>query len=309
KGERLVMEANREYWGGAPKLKQVIYYPIAEDTTRMAAVRTGEVDIAYGILPEEIAGLKVMPQLEVFSVLSNDCVGVIAYLEGDKPRIKSKVRKAMLMAIDREKIVSKILQGVGAVARSVVSAALPFFNPNLTPYPYDPKQAKALLTEAGYPDGFSSNLVVPSGFYPKDAEITQAVAAYLKQIGINLEVRLVEQSSAWPLRRVPYEFFYSGGAVMNMDGDMAFSRDYMPETSREKYNNPEVTRLIKAARASSKQDQRRELYRQVQAAIWEDMPRIQIHDVGDVWAMSKRVKNWQPRPDKTIVLKDASVEG
>jgi len=309
KGEKLVMEANPDYWGGPAKLKQVIYYPIAEDATRMAAVRTGEVDIADGVPPEEISSLKAEPHLEVFKTLSNDNVCIRTYVEGDAPRCDPRVRKAMLMAIDREAIVSTILQGVGAAARSVVSSALPFFNPNLEPYPYDPERAKALLAEAGYPDGFSSNIVVPSGFYPKDAEITQAIAAYLQQIGISLEVRLMEQSSAWPLRRVPYEFFYSGAAIINMDGDAAFYRDYMPETSREKYNNPEVVRLLNAARSSLDQDERRELYRQAQAVIWEDLPNIPIHDVGDVWAVNKRVKNWQPRPDKTVVLKDAFVEG
>jgi peptide/nickel transport system substrate-binding protein len=308
KGEKLVMEANPDYWGGPPKLEQVIYYPIAEDATRMAAVRTGEVDIAYGVPPEEISSREAEPHLEVFKTLSNDNVCIRTYLEGEAPPTDPKIRKAILMAIDREAIVNEILQGVGAVAKSVISSALPVFNPNLEPYPYDPEQAKALLAEAGYPDGFSANIVVPSGFYPKDAEITQAIAAYLQQIGVSLEVRLVEQSSAWPLRRVPYDFFYAGNAVMNMDGDMAFYRDYMPETSREKYNNPEVVRLLNAARSSVDQDERRELYRQVQAAIWEDLPNIPIHDVGDVWAVSKRVKNWQPRPDKTIILKDASVE-
>jgi peptide/nickel transport system substrate-binding protein len=190
----------------------------------------------------------------------------------------------------------------------VASSALPFFNPDLEPYPYDPERARELLAEAGYPDGFAANIVVPSGFYPKDAEITQAIGAYLQQVGINLEVRLVEQSSAWPLRRVPYEFFYAGGAVMNMDGDMAFYRDYMPDTSREKYNNLEVAGLLDAARSSVDQDARRELYRQAQAVMWDDMVRIPIHDVGDVWAVSKRVKNWQPRPDKTVILEDAYVE-
>jgi peptide/nickel transport system substrate-binding protein len=254
-----------------------------------------------------MGGLERETNLQVFTMLSNDNICIRTYLEGDAPRTAPRVRKAMVMAIDRETIVNEILRGVGAVARSVVSSALPFFNENLESYPYDPAQAKALLTEAGYPDGFSADLVVPSGFYPKDAEITQAIAAYLGEIGVSLEVRLLEQSSAWPLRRQPYEFFYAGSAVINMDGDMAFYGDYMPETSREKYNNPEVVRLLNAARASVDHAERRGLYQQVQAVIWEDMPNIPIHDVGDVYAVNKRVGNWRPRPDKTIILNHASV--
>src|SRR5499433_3188883 len=192
-GIELVLEAFPDYWRKVPSVKRVVMRSIPDETTRAAAVRTGEVDLGYlfgGAIAEE---LKRTPGIKVVAPLLYGMywLDFLDQFDPKSPWHDRRVRLAASLAIDRQAINQAEMLGLGKATGSFVPPEFDF-SLRLDPPKYDPKRAKQLMVEAGFPNGFDAGELTP---LPPYTSVGEAVGGYLQAIGIKSTVRSMERAT------------------------------------------------------------------------------------------------------------------
>jgi peptide/nickel transport system substrate-binding protein len=215
-GVELVLEAFDGYWRKAPHVKRLVMRSIPDESTRAAALKTGEVDIAYlfsGTLAEELRrtpGLKIVAPI-VYGVYWLD---FLDQWEPKSPWHDRRVRLAASLAIDRQALNQVEMLGFGRPTGSFVPPEFDFAL-KIAPPPNDPKRAKQLLVEAGYPNGFDAGDLAP---LPPYTALGEAVANYLQVIGIKSRVRTMERAAflaSWKEKKLHGLLIGATGAAGN----------------------------------------------------------------------------------------------
>jgi peptide/nickel transport system substrate-binding protein len=194
-GIELVMEAFDGYWRKTPSVKRLVFKVIGDEATRLAALKRGEIDIVYSIRGELAEELQRTPGLTLKPTViqSPQWVSMLDQWDPKSPWHDRRVRLAANLAIDRKAINDAIALGHSRLTYSVIPSTFDYYwQPPA--YTYDPVQAKKLLAEAGYPNGFDA------GEYYLDisyANVQEAVANYFQQVGIKTKLRPVERASHW----------------------------------------------------------------------------------------------------------------
>ena len=203
-GDRVVMAANEKYWGPKPAFAKVRYRMIANSPARVAALLAGDVQMIEGVPTADIERLKKDARITIASAVSNRLI----YLHMDSGRERNspfvtdvagkpleanplrdpRVRKAISKMIDRDAIVSRVMEGQAQSAGQLLPEFFFGTSKRLKPEKYDPEGAKKLLAEAGYPNGFGVTLHTPNNRYINDERIAQAVAQFLTRSGIPTKV-------------------------------------------------------------------------------------------------------------------------
>lgn len=309
RGQKLVLRANPDYWGGKPASDRIIFYPIPENSTRMSAFKKGEVHIVFPVIAEEIPSLQANPSLKVLRVLS--CDTHVLSLGGKHNEVfnNPKVREAINIAINRKAICDHILGGEGEFPRSILSPGVFGFNPNLPPIPYDPERAKKLLSEAGYSDGFKAEIIVPGSWFPKATDAAVAISADLAKIGIDAKVKIMDASIAWDtLHAGKFDMFFNSWATMTLDADHNLYRNFHSSSCRENWGDPEVDRLVELGRSAQNMEARKQAYWDLQEYIWKAPYRLPLYHTVHVWGVNAKVRNFAPLPSMVMYLKDVYVE-
>ena len=192
RGQHIVLEANPDYWGGAPTPRRLMFRFIADPSTRAAELKAGGVDIITG---PPVAQLKELATGDT-TIVTVPAVRVIAYPINtlQKPLGDVRVRRALNLAVDRETIVKTLLQGYGKPTGQPFIPGWLGYDPEVKPFPYDPAQARKLLAESGNPSGFEVTWNISTGVFLADREIAEAASAMLGQVGVR--VRLVPTERA-----------------------------------------------------------------------------------------------------------------
>lgn len=199
-GVRTVFAPNAAWWGKTKQtFDRVELVTIANDSTRVAALQSGEVDMIDPVpLPDidrlRAAGVNVLTGPETRSIFIGFDQGrdelLVSDVKGRNPFKDARVRQAFALAIDLDALHSKIMRGNSVTAASVVSPLVFPQVANIPPRPYDPEKAKRLLAEAGYPQGFSFGLDCPNDRYQRDGEICRAAASMLAKVGLRAELNI-----------------------------------------------------------------------------------------------------------------------
>lgn len=298
KGEKFVMVANEDYWGGPPKLERVIHYPILEEATRAAAVKTGKIDIAHILPIDEVESVRALPNIDVLPVPGNDTIDLV--FDHDKKFGDIRIRKAIAWAINNDEIAQFILGEGGIAARSIYAPPVFGFTDIKDQIPgYDPDKSRQLLAEAGYPNGFSTNITVPAGFYIKDREICEYLKAKLAEVGIDMAINYLAPASAWPiLDSEDFELFFAGWAAFSLDGDLALYRNFHSSSTREGFADPYVDCALDLGRSSGDPEVRKAAYQLAQIQIIDQLLRYPIYHPTRLYAVNTRVKGFVPRGDE-----------
>jgi peptide/nickel transport system substrate-binding protein len=192
-GIELVMEANEEYWRKVPSVKRLVYISVPEATTRLAMLKRGEVDVAYlldGQLGESIKD-DAQIKLAFSGGIGTHHLDFFDMWDPKSPWADQRVRKAASLAIDRNALSEVETLGASKPTGNVVLRSFEFALP-IEADPYDPVQAKKLLAEAGYPNGFDGGDLTPIPPYSAAGEIT---ANYLGAVGISMKLRTMERAA------------------------------------------------------------------------------------------------------------------
>jgi peptide/nickel transport system substrate-binding protein len=294
-GEYIDLKANEEYWGKVPSVKQVRFQFVKEDATRVAMLRAGEADMItecpFRLVKEfETAGFKVVkvpthPPTQVQFHTYNP----------QTPWFDKRVRMACALAVDGDAIVNGLLHGIPGRYAGLAPWEIGY-DRTLKPYPYDPKKAKELLAEAGYPKGFDMPLYYLIGRISGQKETAEAVALYLNAIGIRCKVegieaiRFMEKIREW--HKSPQAVFASVSTVALShfhEPTQALEMAYYSESPISLYRNKEFDGVLEKARATLDDSKRGELVKQAIRIIHDDVATIPIWSNLTVFVMKKHI--------------------
>ena len=318
KGSYLKLAANPNYWGGAPAVKNIEIRPITEASTRFAALASGQVDLVSGVPVELYNQIKKNPKLEVITHPSRRCIFLGLGNRPGKPWADIRVRKAMYMAINENEIIKQIMHGHASPAAQVPDPPTVGYNPAIKRFPYNPQEAKKLLKEAGYPNGFEITLTGPNDRYVQDAAIAQAVAEYLAKVGIKVKLDVKPKSIYFPeLNQGNLNFYLLGW----FDGTYDMGRTYFKlahtrnhelgygELNGASYSDPTVDKLLDAtAKIVDPAARKKALEHLNYVAMTDKIMWIPLHYQQNIYAMHKGTGiHFVPRPDRWMVYKEMTL--
>jgi peptide/nickel transport system substrate-binding protein len=298
KNERMVLQANPNYWRGPASVSQLTVRPILEDAARVAALQTGEVDFIANVPYERITELEGNPNLVVKTIATPR-----VFFIGLDPRVAPlndvRVRQALNYAVDVEAIISALYLGHASRLATAVPTAAFGYDASVTPYPYDPAKAKELLAAAGYPDGFSIQFDSFTGSIADHSKPAEAIAEYLRQVGIDVKLNVFEFGAFGP-RRVanqlsPLHIYSLGNAYF----EPAWAIKWMMQQNLGLfYRNEEIYALCNQAEATFEPSARVPIYAKVQQMMKDDAGFIFLYQNDAVFAMNKKIM-YDPRADET----------
>ncbi|MFK8254175.1 ABC transporter substrate-binding protein [Ancylobacter terrae] len=294
-GDSLTVTANPDYWGTKPTIEGLQFVNIPEQTARVTAILNGEVDIAWAFSDDELAQLRGDRAVKV-DVVPSATYGYIWFNAARKPFTDPRVRRAMWYAIDTTKVLRDLKPETGTPARNVIPETVFGFTP-LDPYAYDPAKAKALLAEAGLPNGFQTSLLFGQNFFPGISDFAQTFISYWDAIGV--KVRPLEQERAiftQNFREMNWDMVLSSNPALTLDADYTVGRLYYSANKEMNYANAEVDKLLLAAKAESDQAKRKDLYAKATQMIWDDAVGIFWGDLKIVYVARSNISGLQFSP-------------
>ncbi|NJP97448.1 ABC transporter substrate-binding protein [Nonomuraea sp. FMUSA5-5] len=262
----LKMVPNPHYWGGAPKVKSLTIRSIPDVAAKLAALRTGEVDVVWGVPDDQIPALRSDASLKVEAVPSNG--NFTMWFNSGIPALKeAKVRKALWQAVDFGTIIKQLYPVTGQPADSPLAPTVFGYAPQ-TPVAYDPGAAKKALEEAGYP--FDKPLRLQFGqaqFKP----FLQAVVSSWAKIGVKADLLQKEQAVfIEDLLALKWDVNFQLLGTAGYDAATNLGRLYPCAAKRTGYCNPDLDELLAKAGSATDQNERKELYTQASKIIWDD---------------------------------------
>ncbi|MGQ0571584.1 MAG: ABC transporter substrate-binding protein [Armatimonadota bacterium] len=304
-GQEIRLEANREYWGGAPRVDALVVRPFVEAGARVIALESGQIDVAFLTPPVEARRLEANRQ---FTIHRPESERIVMFILNNTwgPLRDRRVRQAIFYAIDRETIVSRLLAGAAIVARSS-SPTLAFGYAPACTYNYDPSRAKSLLKNAGFPDGFTVKFHYPTGRFNAGDQVIEAVQANLAQVGIRMEVERME-FAAWftmsrrPAESNPIQMSVASLGAAQLDAGLGIQSNFSSAAWPPRgfngsfYKNDEVDRLVDEIERIMDEKKRRTLARLLQTMVCADVPMIFMYQERQVHAAKASVKGleWDP---------------
>ena len=306
--EILHVVKNPNYWQkGLPKLDGITFKPVPENSTRVAMLRTGEAQFIFPVPPEQVKSLEGESGIEV-TVSPSIIERYIAFNTKMKPFDNPKVRLALNYAVNKQALCKVAFNGLAVPATGLAPEGVDYAK-QFEAIPYDPKKARELLKEAGYPNGFSTRLW--SGYNNSTAnKVIQFIQQQLNQVGIKTETRILEAGQRVTLveankepKNAPNRLYYIGWSNSTVEADWGMrpifdSREMPPKLSNEGYySNPKVDELFDKAIAEVDEKKRNELYREVQMILWKKVPVAFLVYEDNTAASNKHLKNFNPLPD------------
>ncbi|MEN0041233.1 MAG: ABC transporter substrate-binding protein [Pseudomonadota bacterium] len=307
---KTVLAAYDGYWGKGEfplDVTRIEYTPIQNAATRVAAFLSGEVDIIQDVPVQDLAradsadGLKVVtaPQNRVifFGMNQGDTDLKSDNIEGKNPFADKKVRQAMNMAINRDAIRQVVMRGQSQPAGMIAPPFVNGWTEEMDAMPAtDLEQAKGLLKEAGYGDGFSVTLNCPNDRYINDEAICQAVVGMMGQIGITVNLDALPKAQHFPLiNNLETDFYMLGWGVPTFDSEYVFN--FLVHTKGEKYgswngtrySNAELDPKIQALASETDLDKRNAMIAEIWAQVQDDVLYLPVHHQVLNWGMKDKI--------------------
>ena len=288
-GVELVMEAFDGYWRKTPNVKRLVFKVIGDETTRLAALKRGEVDVVYSIrgeLAEELSktpGLTLKPAV----IQAPQWVSMLDQWDPKSPWHDQRVRLAANLAIDRKAINQAITLGYSRLTYSIIPSTFDFYwQPPA--YAFDPAQAKKLLAEAGYPSGFDAGEYYLDVAY---ANVQEAIANYLQQVGIRSKLRPLERAAHWAsygdkkYKNLAYTASGAfGNAATRLETFIVAGGTYV-------YGSyPEIDSLFKDQAAELDRKKREALLHRIQQIVYEKTMVIPVWELAFINGQGPRVQ-------------------
>ncbi len=306
KGDHATFKANPAYYlADVPKVQTLVWRFIPESAARVAALQTGQVDIAIRIPPHQAAPLERDPNLKLSSALSTRTY-YIAFNNmttgRGTPIMDTRVRLAMNLGVDLQAIIRSVYNGHAQRVNSLIGNVQFGYDPTLPPLPYDPARAKQLLTEAGYGNGFKVGLACPSGAYPNDKEACQAIAGYLQRLAIEVDLQVMEPNRFWDLeakRQLP-PLFFDGVGDRNQDPDTQLKGVAHPDSKWTAFEKQEFSDLIIEGGSTVDPEARKRAYARLARAMQADPPFLFLWQIRNFEGVRKRVQGYTTRPNESM---------
>ncbi|GAB2905843.1 ABC transporter substrate-binding protein [Paralcaligenes sp. KSB-10] len=325
-GDRVIMTRNDNYWGSKQPWDKVNYRYINNAASRTAALLSGDVDVIDKVSVSDIPRLKKSPKVTLFPY---DGLRVMllqpSFRKGPNPFITDnngkelaenplldvRVREALSMAINRKAIVDRILQDAATVANQWMPKDTFGYNPELKDIPFDPAKAKALLKEAGFPDGFKLTMHVPSDRYPLGPETAQAAAQFWARIGVKTKVEVVPWA-VYAGKAKKNEYAMSMIAWGNGTGEASYALVNILATVTPgkglgasnwgHYSSAAVDADLQKATVEFDLDKREAILRESAKTVMGDVGILPLYHYKNIWAAKKGLKVVPWTSDRTVAM-------
>ncbi len=317
KDERLVMDANRDWWGWEgkpPAIERVVWKPIPDDFPRIVALEKGEADIITNVPPDRMKSIADGRATRLVTVQATRYV-VLSMNTTQPPLSDKRVRQAMHYALDVPAIIKNLYAGMGKPFSGGVADTDFGYNAALKPYPYDPGKAKALLTQAGYGGGVDLTVHAGTGTMVNDKALIETVVDMWSRVGVRGRIEMMEMGARQRMnneRAVPPSGLLLGNPQSTLlDADGSLWRIFHPTGFNGKYwigSQPgqRFHDLMEQARYSLDPKKRKALYAEATAIIHEEKPWLELFQEVVVYGTSRRVA-FRPRADYRLIVSEMQV--
>jgi peptide/nickel transport system substrate-binding protein len=309
-GTRTVLVRHAGYWGEVrSNVDEVVFTPIANDATRVAALLSAEIDLMEPVPLQDVERLRAQPALKVLQApeLRTVFLGMDQFrdellyssVKGRNPFKDRRVRQAFYQAIDVETIRSRVMRGAATPTALLVAPGIKGYAADLNQrLPFDPVEARRLLAEAGYPTGFELTMNCPNDRYVNDSEICQAVAANLARIGVRINLQAETKSTYFPkILNRQTSFYLLGWTPATYDAHNALHALMATPRSNGQgqynlggYSQPRVDELIASIQSETDFTRRDAMIREAFAVHARDIGHIPLHQQALAWGMKKNVE-------------------
>ena len=312
-GEFISMRRNPHWYGEKPEFEEAHFRVISADSARMAALLAGDVQAVDEVAIQDLARLRADPALRISQTAGMRVMYVAMDMDRDvspfvrdangqamtrNPLKDARVRQALSYAINRAAIVERVMEGAATIASNLLPDGTPGVSERLGVAPFDPDRAKALLAEAGYPNGFQLTLHATNDRYPNDEKVAQAIAQFWTRIGVRTEVATLPNAAYFPAAaRQTFSVMAAQYGADNVSYAYralvhTYSRDQgLGTANRTRHSSPRADALV--ARALNEMDdaKRNALFAQAaDVAIGEEAIIHMIYHPAYVYASRKPLK-------------------
>jgi peptide/nickel transport system substrate-binding protein len=319
RGEAIILERFAEYYGGSTdippagpaQVDRVIFRVLPENASRVAALLAGEVDIINDLPPSAIRQVEASRTAQVAKV-NGTRTFFVALNVAKAPFNDVRVRRALNHALDKNAIISRVLGNTATPLRGVMSPDSFAFNPDLPEYGFNLDRARALLAEAGVPQG--TEMVIDTTGATR--EIAEAIAALLSRTGLRVRAQVWEGAVLNPMwmnaeRRRERDMYLSswGNASLDPSDIMLPTLKTGGRGNSSGFSNAEVDRLLDTAEIEPDEAERKRLYHRAQQIVSDQAPWIFLWLPQDLYGVSRRIAGWKPQADSRINLHRVRIAG
>jgi peptide/nickel transport system substrate-binding protein len=317
----LVLERFDPYWRGPSYWQRVVRKEIPNDSSRLAALKAGQVDLINYVAAADYLTLQKDPKIKVIKGDSVYVMNLQPDLREPSPKIYDnngapaaknplrdpRVREALDLAIDRQTMVEVVLEGLGKPANQLMPVAFFGASPKIPPKPFDVNKAKSLLTAAGYPQGFKVDLHCTNDRLPGDGAICAALGQMFAKIGVTANVNAISRTVYFPAQaRGEYTLFMNGWGTLTGEGSytlgsLVHTNDAATKLgpfNRTSYSNPEVDKTIQEAVKTLDDAKRRALFEKAMEISMADRALIPVVVLEVVWAANADKVTLNARTDE-----------
>ncbi len=303
-GDRITLSKFDDYWEeDLPKADRLVMSFVEDPAARLAQLRTGTLDFTINLNPDQLPEIESDPNLEaVFRPSFN--VGYLTLNPSYEPLATAEVRRAVAQAINKAAIVEAFWGDLATTDGHFIPPSMAdYTSEDVSDYEYDPEAAKAAIAAAGYPDGFELELWYPaiSGLaFPTPKPIAEAFAAELSQIGIRVTLQTKDWAAYLEDRNTPpgFQSYMIAWGGDYGDPDNFFYPNFSQSSTQDlgDYQNPELEELLNQARFETDAAKRQNLYKTIDALLFDEALRIPIVHAKPLLAKRVEVEGWVPSP-------------
>lgn len=308
-GERIVLKANDQYWAGRPYLDKLIFKPVPENSVRLLELEVGEIQGMDGLNPDDVGRVETNPELALLSQPGMN-VGYLTMNNLKPPFTDARVRRAIALGINKQALVNAFFAGgkLGEAAINPLPPTIWGYNRALKDLPYDPAQARSLLAQAGFPNGFDMelwSLPVVRPYMPQGQRTAEAIQADLAQIGVRVQLKTYEWGTYLDkMGKGEHQAALMGWIGDNGDPDnflftlldAANARPGGGASNYSFYRGRAVHDLLSRARTIPEQRLRTPLYERSERLIQQDVPLVPLFHAKQLAAFRRNVGGFQLHP-------------
>ncbi|MBP3040240.1 ABC transporter substrate-binding protein [Bacillaceae bacterium Marseille-Q3522] len=316
RNDTITVVKNEDYWKeGLPKLDTVILKVIKDNAARLNALIKGEVDLIDGVNPSDIGKVESDDSLQLFERPSMN-IGFLGFNVETPPFDNPKVRQAISHAVNKEALIENFYEGTAQPAKNPMPPSINGYNDDIEDYDYDLDKAKQLLTEAGYPNGFSVDfwtMPVVRPYMPNGQKVAEALQADFEKIGIQTNIVTFEWGTYLEkLANGEGPMYISGWTGDNGDADnflyALLDKDAIGSNNYSYYANEEVHELLINAQTETEEAARNDYYKQAQEIIHNDAPWVPIAHSIPQMAGKSTIKGFVPHPTGSQSFVDVTLD-
>ncbi|WP_323014086.1 ABC transporter substrate-binding protein [Devosia sp.] len=302
KDDRMVLEAFPDYWGGEPAIKKGTFHPIPSDAARANALLSGEIDLSPSLPPSLMDMLRGSPELRVETAPGYR----VTFLELDPTRTpfdNAKIREAVDIGIDRVAIADRLLRGTGKATGVIVPPSNIGYDATIPTPQFDPERAKQLIAESGY-DGTPFMIDYPNNNYPMANEVAQAIASYLTEAGLKVQLNPMEFTAFFPNwvqnKLSPMYFFAYGSSQFTAESVLTTLYETGGSPAGH-HTDPAIDTIMAAHRAERDPAKKQDLIHEALRVGNAGRQIVPLYEMLQVYGVKADI-DYTPYPDEIVRL-------